>query len=83
MPKNDFSYTFNGLHRLIIHLTSPTGCEWDKKQTSRSLRTYLLEECYEVIDAIENENDINLMQELGDLLFHILFQIFLLASNFV
>ena len=75
MPKNDFSYTFNGLHRLIIYLTSPTGCEWDKKQTPRSLRTYLLEECYEVIDAIENENDINLMQELGDLLFHILFQI--------
>ena len=75
MPKNDFSYTFNGLHRLIIHLTSPTGCEWDKKQTSRSLRTYLLEECYEVIDAIENENDINLMQELGDLLFHILFHL--------
>ena len=75
MPKQDFSYTFNGLYTLVAYLTSPTGCKWDKKQTSRSLRTYLLEECYEVIDAIENENDTNLMEELGDLLFHIIFQI--------
>ena len=60
MPKQDFSYTFNGLYTLVAYLTSPTGCKWDKKQTSRSLRTYLLEECYEVIDAIENENDTNL-----------------------
>lgn len=75
MQKQDFSYTFSGLYALIAYLTSPKGCEWDKKQTSRSLRTYLLEECYEVIDAIENENDTNLMEELGDLLFHIIFQI--------
>ena len=75
MLKHKFQYTFNGLYSLIIYLTSPRGCEWDKKQTPSSLKKYLLEECYEVIDAIDNKEDENLTEELGDLLFHIIFQI--------
>ena len=55
-------------------LRAPGGCSWDQEQTSESLIPYLLEETYEIIEAIE-ENDIEtLKEELGDLTLHILFQ---------
>ena len=67
----------NELARLISKvkkLRAPDGCDWDNIQTSKSLTPYLLEEVYEVIEAIETE-DINLLkEELGDLLLHIIFQ---------
>ena len=67
----------NELERLIEivkKLRSPDGCDWDNVQTSKSLTPYLLEEVYEVIEAIEAE-DINLLkEELGDLLLHVIFQ---------
>ena len=50
-----------------------TGCPWDLKQTHKTLKPYLLEEAYEVIDAIEEEGDDNLKNELGDLLLQIVF----------
>ena len=81
MPKHNFSYTFNGLFSLILKLTSPTGCEWDKTQTIKSLRTYLLEETYEIIDAINDQNYKNLLEEVGDLLFLIIFQIKLIEDK--
>ncbi len=49
------------------------GCPWDLRQDHRSLIPYLLEETYEVIDAIDNGNDNELREELGDLLFQIVF----------
>ncbi len=49
------------------------GCPWDLKQSHKSLKPYLLEEAYEVIDAIEEEDDENLKKELGDLLLQIVF----------
>ena len=59
---------------IIKQLRSPDGCDWDKDQTHKSLTPYLLEETYEVIEAIE-KNDYNaLKEELGDLLLHVLFQ---------
>tara|TARA_E500000075_G_scaffold36099_1_gene32387 strand:- start:1299 stop:2042 length:744 start_codon:yes stop_codon:yes gene_type:complete len=58
----------------IKKLRSDNGCEWDKKQTSESLIPYLIEEVYEVIDAIDKKNRNNLLEELGDLLIHVLFQ---------
>ena len=59
---------------IIKQLRAPDGCDWDKQQTHQSLTPYLLEETYEVIEAIE-KNDYNaLKEELGDLLLHILFQ---------
>jgi MazG family protein len=54
-------------------LRSPDGCPWDREQDYGTLRSYLLEECYEVVDAID-ENDLDaLREELGDLLFQIVF----------
>jgi len=49
------------------------GCPWDLKQTHKTLKPYLLEEAYEVIDAIEEEDDENFKKELGDLLLQIVF----------
>ena len=59
---------------ILRKLRSPNGCEWDKKQTSKSLIPYLLEETYELIEAIENEDFECIKEELGDLLLHIVFQ---------
>jgi len=59
---------------VLRRLRAPNGCPWDREQTSESLVPYLLEETYEIIEAIE-EGDINtLKEELGDLTLHILFQ---------
>lgn len=65
---------FLGLLTVLDKLRSPDGCEWDKAQSSKSLIPYLLEETYEVIEAIEDGNIAELKEELGDLLLHILFQ---------
>ena len=54
-------------------LRSPGGCPWDAQQTHRSLAPYLLEETYEVLDAIQNESVVELREELGDVLFQVLF----------
>ncbi len=59
---------------LMRILREPGGCPWDRKQTYKSLRPYLLEETYEVIDCIDKENYDNLREELGDLLLQIVFQ---------
>ena len=65
---------FIQLLEVLRKLRSPGGCSWDRKQTSQSLVPYLLEETYEIIEAIE-EGDINtLKEELGDLTLHIIFQ---------
>lgn len=54
-------------------LRAPGGCEWDRAQDYRSMRRYVLEETYELIHAIEQDDFENLVEELGDLLFHVLF----------
>ncbi len=54
-------------------LRSEKGCPWDRKQTTKAFKTFLLEEVYELIDAIENDDGKALKEELGDLLFHIVF----------
>tara|TARA_Y100000588_G_scaffold89911_1_gene96497 strand:+ start:1408 stop:2202 length:795 start_codon:yes stop_codon:yes gene_type:complete len=65
---------FIELLNIIKKLRSPEGCPWDRKQTPESLIPYLLEETYEVIEAIEEKNVETLKEELGDLMLHILFQ---------
>ncbi len=62
-----------GLLDLVAKLRGPGGCPWDAKQTDSTIRLYLLEEAYEVLDAIEKTSAPDVCQELGDLLFHILF----------
>jgi tetrapyrrole methylase family protein/MazG family protein len=65
--------SFDTLLAVMAALRSPEGCPWDKKQTHESLKRYLLEETYEVIDAIDQNDRDNLVEELGDLLFQIVF----------
>jgi len=54
-------------------LREPGGCNWDRKQTHKSLLPYLIEETYEVVEAIENEDYDHLREELGDLMIQIVF----------
>ena len=62
------------LIEILKKLRSPDGCEWDKEQTHETLIPYLLEETYEVIEAIQTNDYKLLKEELGDLLLHIIFQ---------
>lgn len=64
---------FEELVALMARLRAPDGCPWDREQDARSLRTYLLEETYEVLDAIERDDPRALQDELGDLQLQILF----------
>lgn len=69
------------LQAVLKKLRSPAGCPWDREQTTRSLIPYLLEEAYEVIESIENNDHQALQEELGDLLLHILFQADIAAEH--
>lgn len=64
---------FERLVKLLAILRSPEGCNWDRKQTHQSLVPYLVEEAYEVIDAIETGHPEDLKEELGDLAVQIVF----------
>jgi tetrapyrrole methylase family protein/MazG family protein len=54
-------------------LRAPDGCPWDREQTHASLRTYLIEEAYEVLEALESGDDAKFAEEMGDLLLQIVF----------
>jgi len=58
---------------IMATLRSENGCNWDKKQTYDSLKEYIIEEAYEVVDAVESRNFEHMKEELGDLLFNIVF----------
>ena len=60
------------LNEVVERLRAPRGCPWDREQTHRTLRPYLLEETYEVLDAIDNRGPATLREELGDLLLQVL-----------
>ena len=64
---------FEALVAVQARLRAPGGCPWDREQTHATLRTYLIEEAYEVLDAIESGNSRHLEEELGDLLLQVLF----------
>src|SRR5471032_839252 len=59
---------------LMTRLRAPDGCAWDREQTPATLKPQMLEECYEVIEAIDSGSPQHLTEELGDLLLHIVFQ---------
>jgi len=71
--QNKVSNAFIDLVNIVEKLRGPKGCPWDRKQTVSSVKMYLLEECYEVLDAIEKEDPGEECLELGDLLFMIIF----------
>lgn len=61
------------LRRIMSRLRSPKGCPWDREQTHQSIKQNLIEECYEVVDAIESGDADALCDELGDLLLQVVF----------
>src|SRR5262245_6702280 len=67
------SERFHKLVDLMASLRAPNGCPWDRKQTHESLKPYLLEETYEVLDAIDHGDRSKLPEELGDVLLQVLF----------
>src|SRR5260370_470393 len=62
---------FEKLVAVQARLRAPEGCPWDREQTHQSLRTYLIEEAYEVLEALESGNDTKFAEEMGDLLLQI------------
>ena len=64
---------FRELLDLVARLRSPGGCPWDRSQTREDLGRYLIEEAYEVLEALDGDSSDELREELGDLLFQILF----------
>ena len=66
-------YGMDDLIRIMELLRSPEGCPWDKVQTHQSIRRDMLEEAYEVAEAIDNQDYENLKEELGDVLFQVVF----------
>jgi MazG family protein len=63
----------NDLLKVMAKLRSPTGCPWDREQSHLTLRRHAIEEVYELIDAIEARDDIEMAEELGDLLLQVVF----------
>ena len=73
MNPTDPAEVFTALWSLVERLRAPGGCPWDAKQTAESIKTYVLEEAYEVADAVERRSPEEVCHELGDLLFQVLF----------
>ncbi|MBK5100612.1 MAG: nucleotide pyrophosphohydrolase, partial [Desulfobacteraceae bacterium] len=73
MDPDRLSKAIEALLNLVARLRGPGGCPWDAKQTDSTVRMYLLEEAYEVLEAIEKSSSKEVCMELGDLLFQILF----------
>ncbi len=72
-PPAEAAATLEDLRQLLARLRSPEGCPWDRRQTPESLKTYLLEETYELAEALDRQEPQEIMEELGDLLFIVLF----------
>lgn len=70
---NRRKYILNDLLHIIDRLRAPDGCPWDREQTHQSLRPFLIEEAWECIAAIDQNDPEHLAEELGDLLFQIIF----------
>lgn len=71
LSETDNVRTFSGLMNLTRRLRAPDGCPWDREQTHASLKTHLLDEAYEVVDALDRGDAAEICEELGDLLFQI------------
>jgi len=73
--------SLNALGEIIAHLRAPDGCPWDREQTHQSLRKDFLEECYEVLETLDENDMPHLREELGDLLLHIFLQAQIAAES--
>jgi tetrapyrrole methylase family protein / MazG family protein len=66
-----YSDGIDAIFEVVHRLRAPGGCPWDREQTHESLRPYLLEETYELLEAIDAGDDDKMMEELGDLLLQV------------
>ncbi|WP_286974701.1 nucleoside triphosphate pyrophosphohydrolase [Acetomicrobium sp. UBA5826] len=80
-PKRHISGSFEELVEIMKKLRAPGGCPWDKKQTLETLKEYVIEESYELIDAIDSRDVKNICEECGDLLLQIVFIAQIAAEN--
>ena len=78
--RDDLS-TFEALLRIVERLRGPEGCPWDLEQTHQSLKRNLLEECYEVLEAIDSSQPEKLAEEMGDLLVQLAFHTDIASKN--
>lgn len=79
--KNSVGEKFNQLVKIMAQLRGENGCPWDREQTHKSLRQYLLEETFEVLESIDQETWQELKEELGDLLLQIVFHAQIAREN--
>ena len=68
---NPYSPGIEAIFEVVARLRAPGGCPWDREQTHESLRPYLLEETYELLEAIDSGDDAKIMEELGDVLLQV------------
>jgi len=74
-------YTYEDLLKIMEILRSPGGCPWDREQDHKTLKRYLIEEAYEVLEAIDQEKPEKLCDELGDLLLQVIFHAQIAREN--
>ncbi len=84
MPHQDSADSFRQLLEIVTRLRAPDGCPWDRKQTPDTLKGYLAEESQELLEALEGDDREHIREELGDLLFQIVFlcQLYLEEGSF-
>jgi len=80
-PKRHIGGSFEELVEIMKKLRAPGGCPWDRKQTLDTLKEYVIEESYELIDAIDSRDEKNICEECGDLLLQIVFIAQIAAEN--
>ena len=78
---NEIGKEFEELVKIVSTLRHPDGCPWDRDQTSQSLIPFLIEETYELIESIDEENWETVKEELGDVMLHIVFQASIAVEN--
>jgi tetrapyrrole methylase family protein / MazG family protein len=76
-----FSPGVSAIFEVVARLRAPDGCPWDREQTHESLRPYLLEETYELLEAIDSGDDAKIKEELGDLLLQVAMHAEIAASE--
>ncbi len=72
-PQPDPDHTVSEFLAIVRRLRGPEGCPWDAQQTTETLKTYVLEEAYELIEALDSRDPRKIQEELGDLFLHLVF----------
>ena len=72
MPLNQDCSNFDALTQIVATLRAPGGCPWDRKQTHQTLGKHLVEECYEALEAFDEDDPAKIKEELGDILLQVM-----------